>query len=269
MTLNLLAGVCRAISDAISTVPPSEAGRILRKGAGGDSTKTIDLVAEEAAVKYLEATGFQGTLVSEELGTRQFGHERFPVMILDPVDGTTNAVRGLNFYSISVAVSGGMRLSDCYAAMVMELPTGRKFAAELGKGATMNGARITMPDPPLLKGSLIGVDLNVLGDTEKLERIVPLILGAKHIRNMGSAALELCLVASGGLDLYADNRGLLRVTDVAAAVLVIREAGGLVLDMNGAPLDCPIDISHRISLIAGSKTICDEALALMNTKIRV
>jgi myo-inositol-1(or 4)-monophosphatase len=266
MTMNLLAGTCMAIYQAISGLSPEESGRVLRRGAGGDSTKVIDSVAEEAAVAHLHASGFQGTLLSEELGSRRFGFSEYPMLILDPVDGTTNAARGIGFYSISLAVSSGPRLSDVFAGIVMGLPKVCAFKAEQGEGATKNGDKIGLAPPPPLGGSLIGVDLNVKGDRRKLEEIVPLVLGAKHIRNMGSAALELCLVASGGLDLYFDNRGLLRVTDIAAAYLIVKEAGGLVLDMNGNPLDCPLDMSSRVSLIAGGQKICAEALALINIK---
>ena len=266
MIMNLLAGTCRAISQAISGLSPEESGKVLKRGAGGDSTKVIDRVAEDAAVAYLQSSGFQGTLLSEELGSRRFGSSEYPMVILDPVDGTTNAVRGIGFYSVSIAASSGPRLSDVFAGVVMELPTGRIYEAELGKGSTVNGERINLPYSPRIKEGLIGVDLNVKGDRRKLEEIVPLVLGAKHIRNMGSAALELCLVASGGLDLYFDNRGLLRVTDIAAACLVVREAGGLVLDLDGKTLDCALDMSSRISLVAGGEKICAEALALINRK---
>jgi myo-inositol-1(or 4)-monophosphatase len=266
MTMNLLAGTCRAIYQAISGLPPEESGKVLMMGAGGDSTKVIDRVAEDAAVAHLQASGFQGTLLSEELGSRRFGSSKFPMVILDPVDGTTNAVKGIGFYSISLAASSGPRLSDVFAGVVLGLPTERIYEAELGKGSTVNGERIKVPSNLRLKDGLIGVDLNIKGDKRKLEEIIPLVLGAKHIRNMGSAALELCLVASGGLDLYFDNRGLLRVTDIAAACLVVREAGGLVLDMEGKPLDCALDMSSRISLLAGGEKICAEALALIKRK---
>lgn len=265
MTMNLLAGTCSAIREAISRLGPGESGRVLARGAGGDTTKAIDRAAEDAAVAYLQSVGFRGTLLSEELGCRSFGSD-YPVVILDPVDGTTNAVRGIGFYSVSIAASSGPLLSDVFAGLVMELPSGRTYGAELGKGSRVDGRALKLPAPPPLAESLVGVDLNVKGDRRKLEEIVPLVLAAKHIRNMGSAALELCLLVSGGLDLYFDNRGLLRVTDIAAACLVVREAGGAVLDADGKMLECPLDMSSRVSLVAGGEGICSEALALIKRK---
>jgi myo-inositol-1(or 4)-monophosphatase len=266
MTIDLLIGACNAIAEAVSMLPPVESGKVLRRGAGGDLTKMIDLVGEEAAIAYLEHSHFSGTLISEELGRRQFGSNSSPILVLDPIDGTTNAVRGINFCSISIAIANGPKLSDVYAGAVMELPTRRTFTGERGKGAYLDGIKIATPVPPALGESLIGVDLNFQGNIEKLAEILPLVLGAKHIRNMGSAALELCLVASGGLDLYADNRGLLRVTDIAASCIILKEAGALVLDIHGNPLNSNLDLSERISLVAGAAVICDEALAKIGRK---
>jgi myo-inositol-1(or 4)-monophosphatase len=266
MSTDLLLETCKAISRAISDLTPKESGRVIKRGAGGDSTKVIDRVAEDAAVAHLQASGFQGTLLSEELGSRRFGRSQYPMLILDPVDGTTNAVRGIDFYSISLAASNGPRLSDVFAGVVMGLPTARVFSAERGEGSKIDGEGIKTPPSRRLREALIGVDLNVKGDRRKMDEIVPLALGSKHIRNMGSAALELCLVASGGLDLYIDNRCLLRVTDIAAACLVAREAGALVLDMDGNNLDCALDMSSRVSLVAGGEKICGEALALIKRK---
>lgn len=252
--------------EAISKLAPPLMGKIVKQGAGGDHTKMIDLVAEEAAISYLESVGFRSRLLSEEMGEKRFGVDDFPLIVLDPVDGTTNASRGINFFSISVALSSGPRLSDVIAGAVMELPSGRLFAAEKWKGAFMDGKKIGVRAKSSLRKGLIGVDLNVLGNEQKMFEILPLCLGVKHIRNMGSAALELCYVASGGLDLYADNRSLLRVTDIAAAYVILLEAGGSVLDLKGNTLNCELSLNERISLVAGAEVNCRDALSLIYGK---
>jgi myo-inositol-1(or 4)-monophosphatase len=266
MNTTFLEGICRAEVEAISKLAPHLVKKIIKQGAGGDYTKMIDLVAEEAAISYLESVGFGGRLLSEELGEKRFGSNDFPLVVLDPIDGTTNAARGINFFSISAALSSGGRLSDLIAGTVMELPSGRLFTAEKLKGAFMDSKRIAVRAESSLLDGLIGVDLNVLGNKQKMYEILPLCLGVKHMRNMGSAALELCYVASGGLDLYADNRGLLRVTDIAAAYVILLEAGGSMLDLRGNTLDCGLSLSERISLVAGSKANCREALSLIDGK---
>ena len=263
MSLAILKGVCGSEKEAMSKIALHTSDKILGEGAGGDITKMIDLVAEEAAISYLESTGFEGRLLSEEFGERRFGSADYPLLVLDPVDGTTNATRGISFYSISVAASSGPLLSNVYAGAVMELPSGRLFTAKRGIGACLDDKRIYIKQPSTLKEGLVGIDLNVQGDKQKMAEIMPLCLYAKHVRNMGSAALELCYVACGALDLYADNRDLLRVTDIAASYIILREAGASILDMHGAELDCDLNLSERISLIAGARNACREALFII------
>lgn len=261
MSLQLLEGLCKAEMDAIAKVSPQSSSKIVKIGAGGDKTKLIDVVAEEAAISYLSLVGFEGRLISEELGERQFGRKEYPILILDPIDGTTNAVRGIIPYSISVALSSGKCLSDIFAGLVMELPSGRTYKAVKGEGAYLNEHKISISPPTPLRHALIGIDVNVRRDKKKIEQILPLLIEAKHIRVMGTAALELCYVASGSLDLYVDNRDLLRVTDIAAPYIILKEAGASVLCLDGSDLDSPLSLSERVSLVAGSYKLCIEALS--------
>lgn len=263
MALSLLQGICDAERRAISDLPQDALGRILRQGASGDFTKVIDSTAEAACVAYLERAGFTGRLVSEELGEMRFGSCDYPLIILDPVDGTTNATRGISFYSVSVAISDGPTMRSVYAGAVLELPSGRTFTAERGGGAFLDGKPIRVNAPAPLRDALVGIDLNVMGNREKFNEVAGLVLASKHVRNMGSAALELSYVASGALDLYADNRGLLRVTDIAAAIIILKEAGGVTLGLDGDELDCHLDLKQRVSLVAGSRGACAEALSII------
>ncbi|MBC7112594.1 MAG: D-fructose 1,6-bisphosphatase [Candidatus Methanomethyliales bacterium] len=261
MSLRLLEGLCKAEMEAIAKVSPQSSSKIVKIGAGGDKTKLIDLVAEEAAVSYLKLVAFEGRLISEELGERQFGNKEYPILILDPIDGTTNAVRGIIPYSISAALSYGSNLSDIFAGIVMELPTGRTYRAVRGEGAYLDDQKISVNRPAPLRHALIGIDVNVRRDRKKIEQILPLLMEAKHIRVMGTAALELCYVASGGLDLYVDNRNLLRITDIAASYIILKEAGASILRLDGSELDSPLSLSERVSLVAGNYDLCIEALS--------
>jgi myo-inositol-1(or 4)-monophosphatase len=149
----------------------------------------------------------------------------------------------------------------------MEFPSGRIFKAEKGGGAFLGSEKLALKGSASLDQGVIGIDLNVKGDKAKFEAMTPLCLRAKHVRNMGSAALELCYVASDALDLYEDIRCLLRVTDIAAAYRIILEAGGVVLDLKGNALDCDLNLKERVSLIAGSEELCQEALSLLKLKL--
>lgn len=263
MSVAILKGICSSEVNALSRLSDHLSDKIVKEGAGGDYTKMIDLVAEEAAISYLESIGFEGRLLSEEFGEKRFGSLDYPIIVLDPVDGTTNAIHGISFYSISVAASSGPFLSSVYAGAVMELHSGRLFSGKRGTGAYLDDKKLCVKQVSTLKEALVGVDLNVKGNEPKIAEILPLCLYARHIRNMGSAALELCYVASNALDLYADNRDLLRVTDIAAAYIILKEAGGSMLNMKGAKLDCSLNLSERISLVAGAQKACKEALSII------
>jgi myo-inositol-1(or 4)-monophosphatase len=265
MELELLKGLCQAEYAAISRLSPAAYREVIRIGAGGDQTKMIDQVAEQAAIAFLESKGFKGRLLSEELGEKGFGAQDYPLIVLDPIDGTTNASRGISFYSISAAISSGPRLSDVYAGTVMELPSKRVFSAERGGGAYLDNNKIAVKELQSLHEGIIGIDLNVMGNRQKLGEMIPLCLHVRHMRNMGSAALEMCYVAFGGLDMYADNRGLLRVTDIAASHIVLKEAGATVLNLKGEPLDCELNLKERVSLVAGPMKTCQEALRIMKS----
>ncbi|MGQ9759510.1 MAG: inositol monophosphatase family protein [Candidatus Methanomethylicaceae archaeon] len=265
MSLELIEGLCRAEVEAISKISPQSFSKVVKVGAGGDRTRLIDMIAEEAALSYLESIRFEGCVLSEEIGKKRFGSKELPILILDPIDGTTNAVRGIIPYSISAALSSGRKLSDIYCGMVMELPSKRTYKAVKGKGAYLDGRHIRLNHPPPLRYALIGMPMNVRGERRKLEELFSLCLAVKHIRNMGSASLELCYVASGGLDLYIDNRELLRITDIAASYLILKEARASVMRLDGSDLDSPLDLSERISLVAGHHNLCIEALSKLKT----
>lgn len=267
MSLDLLKGICKsafsAISDFSARATPSSLCEVVQRGASGDLTKRIDKVAEDAAVSYLLSAGFGGSILSEELGLKRLGSMDYPLVVLDPVDGTTNATRGISLYSISAALAQGPRLSDVKSAAVMEIPSGRIFCAEEGAGAFLDGVPIRANAHVELSKSLAGLDFNVRGNRQKVYEALPVILSVKHIRNLGSAALGLCYTATGALDFYLDNRRLLRVTDIAASVLILREAGAKVLDLEGNDLDCPLDLAERVGLVAGCEKVCREVISLI------
>lgn len=264
--MELLEKLCKAGVKALSELPRNEFSKVIGNGAGGERTKLIDFVVEKAIVSRLESMEFKGRLISEEMGEKKFGNEEYPLIILDPIDGTTNAIRGIIPYAISIAISNGPNLSDVYAGVVMEIPSERLFKAEKGKGAYLNDKRIYVSDVESIRRAIIGIDMKSKGKLTK--SVFPILFEAKLIRIMGSAALELCYVASGALDLYVDIRGLLRATDIAAAHVILKEAGAMVLNRDGLELDCSIDLSRRISIIAGNKKLCEEAISLIRRNFK-
>ena len=116
---------------------------VVGQGRGGDDTTVIDAGAEEVAVAHLEALETRGVgflLVSEELGERRFGDPASPwIVVLDPIDGSLNAKRGLPFYCISIAFANGPTLNDVQFGFVKDFGSGEEWVAEKGSGATVNG----------------------------------------------------------------------------------------------------------------------------------
>jgi len=229
----------------------------LGRGAGGDQMKLVDLAAEKAIVEVMLQHGFSFTLVSEESGIKEYGEQAKDCFVTtDPIDGTTNLVRGLPFYCSSIAVSGKQMLSDVYAAMVTDLYHGTAYTAVTGKGAFRNGEEISTSQLANLEEAVIGLDLNTYKVKEVAAQLTDLIAKTKHIRHFGANALELCYVANGLTDAFVDIRGKLRTTDVAAGFLIVKESGGIITTPDGKSVDAKLDPKEKLSFVAsGNKQI--------------
>ena len=225
------------------------------RGAGGDPMKLVDLAAEKAIVEVLLEHRVSFTLISEESGVKEFGDAPKQCYVtVDPIDGTTNLVRGLPFYASSIAISRKPTLSEVYAALVTDLFHDTTYTALEGKGACCDGEKITPSTLTSLEEAVIGLDLNTYKVKEIAPQLTSLIQKTKHIRHFGANALELCYVAHGLTDAFVDIRGKLRTTDVAAGFLIVKEAGGTVTTPEGNALDVKLDPKQKIKFIAAGNT---------------
>jgi myo-inositol-1(or 4)-monophosphatase len=233
----------------------------LGTGAGGDVMKPMDLAAEKAIVDTLIKHGVSFTLVSEESGVRKFGSFCDDCFVtVDPVDGSTNFMRGLPFYACSVAVSDKPWIADVCAGMIADLYHDVTYTAFLDKGAFRDGKRIEPSKTAELDDALIGLDLNTYKVKEVAPKVTALIGKTKHIRHFGANALELCYVADGLTDAFVDLRGKLRTTDVAAAFLVIKEAGGTVTTTDNQEVNVALDPKQTLSFVASGNTRIHERI---------
>ena len=210
-------------------------------GADGTITKYVDKIAEEAALNVINKSKTRVNVLSEEIGFVDNDAEY--TFVLDPLDGTRNAARGIPFYSVSLAV-GKKRISDVEYGIVKNIPTGDVFLAEKGYGAFFNNKRIGVPELPdkeLLSSLALGKNYDKT--TIKLAR-------KNKVRSLGSASLEMCMVAIGALDFYVIGKEYLRCVDIAASTLILREAGGVVTDIHGEELDMPFDLNEHTSVVA-------------------
>nr|MDO8117084.1 inositol monophosphatase family protein [Candidatus Sigynarchaeota archaeon] len=253
--------------DAAKAVKPllgtSEARKVLGTGAGGDQTNFIDDIAERIILDGLERTGEPLHVITEERGLVYLngGHNKpTRYLIIDPIDGSFNAERGIPAVSISIAAAIGPKVSDLSEAVVLNIPTGDVYSAEKGKGAKLNGhtIKVPVPGPTSLHDASMGIDLNpkrsVIIRSKYVTELATLIDIPKKIRVLGSNALGTCLVASGALDCFVDLRCNLRLLDIAGAYLIVNEAGGLVFSFeNGAMHDLeskPLHVDAGVSIVA-------------------
>lgn len=222
-------------------------------GAGGDPVKKIDLAAEKAIVDTLQKHKITFTLISEESGMIEYGtNPQQCYVTADPIDGTTNLIRGLPFYATSIALSNEPTLGAVHSALVTDLFHGTTYTARKGAGAFRDNKRIIPSSNIAVEESVIGIDLNSYRIQKLAPKLTALMGEAKHMRHFGANALELCYVADGTIDAFIDIRGKLRTTDMAAASLIIKEAGSIISTPEGKQLDARLDPHQRVEFIAAS-----------------
>jgi myo-inositol-1(or 4)-monophosphatase len=230
---------------------PTRAERepVLRAGEGGDDTTAIDAAAEEVVVGRLEALGADLTLVSEELGVRTFGAGGALRVVVDPIDGSVNAKRGIPYFSLSLAVAGGPRMADVTFGFVHDFGAGEEWVAERGGGARLDDAPLDGPGPKetieilALEGTT----------TEAIAEVVSALRGVAHrVRVMGSLALSLCHLAAGRVDAVCCLKPA-RSIDIAAAQLLVRERGYAIELFEDPPFgDAPLDLGQRSRVVAAA-----------------
>ena len=220
---------------------------------GGDDTTAIDGAVEEAVVARFDASGEDFTLVSEELGVREGGPTW---VVLDPIDGSINAKRGLPFFSISVAVAEGGTMDDVVFGYVYDFGSGEEWVAERGAGARLNDAPLA-GDPPKDRIELLALEAT---RTDLVARHTPQLVGLVHrLRIFGSLALSLCHLADGRVDAVCSLKPA-RSVDIAAAQLLVRERGYAIELPERPPFgSAPLDLEGRSRVVAaGSEALVAE-----------
>lgn len=267
--------IFRAIAAEIRVTIPPLAGTPRGReevglGAGGDRTIYLDQLAEEIVVRHLEQayrSGLRFRLISEELGERDFGGE--PLVLADPLDGSYNAKMGLPYYAVVLAVTEGDRFSDVRLGYVQNLVTGDEYHAISGAGAFHMGEPLR-PTPPAFDGRSIPlVQFDAPSGVEPRERAAPIFALAEKVRQLGSAALNLCHTASGGVALQVTPAPV-RSFDLAGPVLILREAGGIATDYQGGSIESvSVRLDTRTTLLASlSPQIHAYALEVLGAQVR-
>jgi myo-inositol-1(or 4)-monophosphatase len=254
-------GACRAAAAGLRAVlaeHPTSIERVIETGAtggGGDKTLVIDAEAEDRVfdeLQRLHDDGARFTVVSEERGIVDLGSSDVYVVV-DPIDGSLNAKRGLPHHALSVAVATGTTMADVVFGFVHDLGPGEEWRATVGEGAYLNDRRIDAPPPerhtPDGRLELIAVES---ADPRWLAKASDdLVAATRRIRAMGSIAVSMCQVAATRVDAMA-SLARTRAVDAAAAQLIVRESGGEVafLGAPGGPLGAPLDLEPHHPVVA-------------------
>jgi myo-inositol-1(or 4)-monophosphatase len=248
----------------------------ISRGAGGDISRKIDIVAEKTVLNTIKSNNIFPTVIGEECGivnlnksssSSSSNNNNEGFLIMDAVDGTTNAIRGLPFSCCSLAFANEFKLSSVIDAVVLDLFTGDIYSASKEKGSFYNNKKIHVKNEDFnsiesledLKSFDVLIGTNISGITSNiLNQISKVLLFSTHIRHFGANALELCYFARGFMDAYIDIREKIRPTDMAAGYLIAKEAGGELYSPDGQELDSDLDLKTKLSFYAvGNKKIFD------------
>ncbi len=252
-------GVCRrsvaGIQAMLAQHPTTgERARETGRGEGGDEAVFIDRAAEEIIFDELEelrAHGHRFLALSEERGEVDFGDDALRV-IIDPIDGSLNAKRGLPHHAVSVAVARGATMADVVFGYVYDFGAREEWVAWREAGVRLNGAALAdaPPERRTQDGRLELVAVESANPRYLAAAADGLVARVHRVRALGTMAVSMCQVAATRVD------GMLslwrcRAVDVAAAQLIVRESGGLVAFTGYAdPLAAPLDLVPRSPVVA-------------------
>jgi len=256
--LSIWLETCReAVADVRTVLAelPTRAERepVVGTGKGGDPTTALDDAVERAVVARLEALerdrGMDFELVSEELGRRTFGAGGPTHVVLDPIDGSLNAKRGIPFFSLSLAVADGPAMGDVAFGYVYDFGTGEEWTAERGGGAMLNGTPLGAERP---KDRIEILSFEATRTSFVADQAHAFVGLAHRLRIMGSLAISLCHLAAGRVDAVCSLKAA-RAVDIAAGQLLVLERGFVIeLPEAGPFAEAPLDTEARSRVVAAA-----------------
>lgn len=257
--------LCRAavadVDEVLARLPTrAEREPVVGEGLGGDETTAIDRAAEEAILARVRDSA--GAVVSEEIG--RLGGQARPLVVVDPIDGSLNAKRGIPFFSLSIAVAEGETMDDVAFGFVHDFGSREEWTARRGEGAWLDGEPLGS-ERPKEEVEILSFEAT---RTSLVARDAPKVAELAHrLRIMGSLALSLCHLAAGRVDAVCSLKPA-RSVDIAAAQLLCTEVG-LAIDLFDVeePFGAaPLDLGQRSRVVAaGSDSVCDRIAAALRT----
>lgn len=248
------------IWDAIrSIVGTPQAGQKVEHYQKG--TKMIDAVAEEVVIEYIKKEKSDILLLSEEIGEFQVKSNPKYTLVLDPIDGTTNSIRGIPFFSTSIAVARGSFFKDLIFGYIRNYLTDEIFYADQN-GAFYKNQRCEPSKSTTLGNALIALysynNVNYAHIKKVLKRV-------GKMRLFGAVSLELVSVGANLLDALIDFRGNLKVSDIAGGIHFMRKVGGIATSIDGHEFEGKLDINQKYTILAtGNQILHDKLKSIIN-----
>jgi len=230
--LDAIVAAARAAGAIIRAAAPTASGLVWEEKSAFDFVSRVDRAAEEEIVRILTSAHPEAVVLGEELSPGQETAAGL-AFIVDPLDGTTNFLHGYPEYAVSIAAS---EEGELVAGAVLNAATGELFTATSGGGARLDAASIAVSATTDHARALVGTGFPFrrLEELGRYGRQFDLVARrTAGIRRAGSAALDLSDVACGRFDAFWELS--LSPWDVAAGLLLVREAGGVVTDLEGRP----------------------------------
>ena len=220
------------------------------RGAGGDISRNIDIIAEKTVLDYLKEINFECIVLGEECGRVELSENPRGFVIMDAIDGSANAVRGVPFFCSSLAFATENKLSSITDGVITNLSNGEMYWASKNRGAFLNNSKIQVHEKdPIYK--IVGINTSGASN-DLMKKLHPIFEQHNHTRHFGANALEMALFARGFMDVFIDLRNKIRIQDIAAGYLIVKEAGGLLLNASFEPLDADLSYETRVSFIAAA-----------------
>ena len=246
----ILSKAAKEARSAVRALGP-EGRDYIGTGASGDRTLMADKAAEDAIIDSLkEVEGLR--FLSEETGEVGDAKAQF-VAVVDPLDGSSNFARGIPVYCTSIAVAEGDSLTSTVAAHILDMTTGDEYFASRGGGAKKNGKGVRSSSSTNLRMSVTGLDLSGLRE-DRVKDAMKVVAATRRQVHLGANALELAMLSAGTLDCFVDIRGKMRVTDIAAGLLMLKEAGGVYSLEDCSSGDPHLSLGERVSVLASGNT---------------
>jgi fructose-1,6-bisphosphatase/inositol monophosphatase family enzyme len=229
---------CQEIGEKLFTEIKKHQGKderqkILRTGFSGDKTSFLDDLTEKIILEHFKSTGKSFEFVSEEVGKVKVGDKPEVMIVVDPLDGSNNSIYGIPIYCSSISIGDlSGKVKGVEVGYIRNLIIGDVYHAVKGKGAFKNGEKISVSKE---KTKFILVDI-AANRRKNFERIIKLGEYSKSMRMLGSGSLSLCFFAEGTSHALVGLGGK-RTLDSSAGQLIVKEAGGIIKDLDGKDYD--------------------------------